>query len=65
MSVGVYDFALLMTLGMGKPLSPRSARCFFDQVLQERGIPADVLSVVQTTSAGAVTGPLITDARLR
>ena len=36
-SVGVYDFALLMTFGMGKPLSRCSACCFF-QVVQERGI---------------------------
>jgi succinate-semialdehyde dehydrogenase/glutarate-semialdehyde dehydrogenase len=37
----------------------------FAQVLQEAGLPAGVLNIVQTTKAGAVTGPLIKDARLR
>ncbi len=37
----------------------------FAQVLTEAGLPAGVLNVIQTTSAGAVTGPLIRDSRLR
>ncbi|MBC7724061.1 MAG: NAD-dependent succinate-semialdehyde dehydrogenase [Burkholderiaceae bacterium] len=45
-------------------LTPLSA-LLFTQVLLESGLPAGVLNVVQTTSAGAVTGPLITDPRLR
>lgn len=35
------------------------------QVLQEAGLPDGVLNVVPTSSAGAVTGPLIADPRLR
>lgn len=37
----------------------------FAQVMQEAGLPAGVLNVVQTSTAGAVTGPLIKDDRLR
>jgi succinate-semialdehyde dehydrogenase / glutarate-semialdehyde dehydrogenase len=37
----------------------------FAKVMQEVGLPAGVLNVVQTTRAGAVTGPLIKDHRLR
>ena len=35
------------------------------ETLREAGLPDGVLSVLPTTSAGAVTGPLITDPRLR
>ncbi len=35
------------------------------QVLREAGLPDGVLTVIPTTSAGAVTGPLIKDSRLR
>ncbi|TFC03659.1 NAD-dependent succinate-semialdehyde dehydrogenase [Cryobacterium mannosilyticum] len=45
-------------------LTPLTA-LLFAQVLQESGLPAGVLNVVQTTSAGAVTAPLIQDPRLR
>lgn len=45
-------------------LTPLTA-LLFAEVLQEAGLPAGVLNVVQTTSPGAVTGPLIKDARLR
>ncbi|RZL78804.1 MAG: NAD-dependent succinate-semialdehyde dehydrogenase [Rhodococcus sp. (in: high G+C Gram-positive bacteria)] len=37
----------------------------FAQVLEEVGLPAGVLNVIQTSRAGAVTGPLIADPRLR
>src|SRR5215217_4405736 len=37
----------------------------FATVLQEAGLPAGVLNIVNTTTAGAVTGPLIEDPRLR
>ncbi|MGK9149280.1 NAD-dependent succinate-semialdehyde dehydrogenase [Plantibacter flavus] len=37
----------------------------FATVLQEAGLPAGVLNIVQTTRAGAVTGPLIRDPRLK
>ncbi|MDP9905226.1 NAD-dependent succinate-semialdehyde dehydrogenase [Arthrobacter bambusae] len=37
----------------------------FAQVMQEVGLPAGVLNVIQTSTAGAVTGPLIKDDRLR
>lgn len=37
----------------------------FATVLQEAGLPDGVLNIVQTTDAGAVTGPLIKDDRLR
>ncbi len=45
-------------------LTPLTA-LLFAQVLQEAGLPDGVLNVIQTTRAGAVTGPLITDPRLR
>lgn len=35
------------------------------ETLREAGLPDGVLSVIPTSSAGAVTGPLITDSRLR
>ena len=35
------------------------------KVLEEVGLPAGVLNVIQTSSAGSVTGPIIKDARLR
>jgi succinate-semialdehyde dehydrogenase / glutarate-semialdehyde dehydrogenase len=34
-------------------------------VMEEAGLPAGVLNVVPTSNAGAVTGPLLKDARLR
>ncbi|HKU29976.1 MAG TPA: NAD-dependent succinate-semialdehyde dehydrogenase [Arthrobacter sp.] len=37
----------------------------FAQVMEEAGLPAGVLNVIQTSTAGAVTGPLIKDDRLR
>ena len=37
----------------------------FAQVLEEVGLPTGVLNVIPTSRAGAVTGPLITDPRLR
>ncbi|TFC96050.1 MULTISPECIES: NAD-dependent succinate-semialdehyde dehydrogenase [Cryobacterium] len=45
-------------------LTPLTA-LLFAQVLAESGLPAGVLNVIPTTSAGAVTGPLIQDPRLR
>ncbi len=37
----------------------------FAKVLQEVGVPDGVVNVIQTSSSGAVTGPIIKDARLR
>lgn len=37
----------------------------FTHVMAEAGVPAGVINVIPTTRAGAVTGPLITDPRLR
>lgn len=37
----------------------------FTKVLEEVGVPAGVINVIQTSSAGAVTGPIIKDSRLR
>jgi succinate-semialdehyde dehydrogenase / glutarate-semialdehyde dehydrogenase len=37
----------------------------FAKVLEEAGLPAGVLNVVQTSRPGDVTGPIIKDARLR
>lgn len=37
----------------------------FAQVMAEVGLPPGVLNVIPTTSAGAVTGPLLADPRLR
>ncbi|MEI6590840.1 MAG: NAD-dependent succinate-semialdehyde dehydrogenase [Actinomycetes bacterium] len=37
----------------------------FAKVLLEVGVPAGVLNVIQTSSSGSVTGPIIQDARLR
>ncbi|MGO4593288.1 NAD-dependent succinate-semialdehyde dehydrogenase [Leifsonia sp. 2TAF2] len=45
-------------------LTPLTALLLTD-VLREAGLPAGVLNVIPTTRAGAVTGPLIKDARLR
>ncbi|WP_374947892.1 NAD-dependent succinate-semialdehyde dehydrogenase [Agreia sp.] len=45
-------------------LTPLTA-LLFAQVLQEAGLPAGVLNVIPTASAGAVTGPLVRDPRLR
>jgi succinate-semialdehyde dehydrogenase/glutarate-semialdehyde dehydrogenase len=41
------------------------ATLLFTKVLEEVGLPKGVLNVIQTQQAGAVTGPLIKDARLR
>jgi succinate-semialdehyde dehydrogenase/glutarate-semialdehyde dehydrogenase len=45
-------------------LTPLTA-LLFAQTMADAGLPAGVLNVIPTTRAGAVTGPLITDARLR
>jgi succinate-semialdehyde dehydrogenase / glutarate-semialdehyde dehydrogenase len=45
-------------------LTPLTSQ-LFAQVLMEAGLPAGVLNVIPTRSAGAVTGPLIRDGRLR
>ncbi|KQV06386.1 NAD-dependent succinate-semialdehyde dehydrogenase [Leifsonia sp. Root112D2] len=45
-------------------LTPLTA-LLFTQVLEQAGLPAGVLNVIPTTSAGRVTGPLIKDSRLR
>ncbi|PYD00178.1 NAD-dependent succinate-semialdehyde dehydrogenase [Microbacterium esteraromaticum] len=45
-------------------LTPLTA-LLFAEVLREAGVPDGVVNVIPTTRAGAVTGPLITDARLR
>jgi len=37
----------------------------FAKVLQDAGLPAGVLNVIPTSTAGKVTGPLIKDSRLR
>lgn len=37
----------------------------FAQVMQEAGLPAGVLNVISSSTAGATTGPLIKDSRLR
>lgn len=45
-------------------LTPLTA-LLFAQILEDAGVPAGVVNVIPTTSAGAVTGPLIADPRLR
>ena len=45
-------------------LTPLTA-LLFAEVLREAGVPDGVVNVIPTTRAGAVTGPLITDPRLR
>ena len=45
-------------------LTPLTA-LFLAELLQEAGLPAGVLNVIQTSQAGAVTAPLIRDSRLR
>ncbi|WP_374008300.1 NAD-dependent succinate-semialdehyde dehydrogenase [Leifsonia sp. LS-T14] len=45
-------------------LTPLTA-LLLTEVLEEAGLPAGVLNVIPTTRAGAVTGPLIKDDRLR
>ena len=45
-------------------LTPLST-LYFAQLMEECGLPAGVLNVVPTRSAGKVTGPLIADQRLR
>ncbi|WP_298865764.1 NAD-dependent succinate-semialdehyde dehydrogenase [uncultured Microbacterium sp.] len=38
---------------------------FFAQLLEEAGLPAGVVNVVQTSRSGALSGPIIADLRLR
>jgi len=45
-------------------LTPLTSQ-LFAQVMLDAGLPAGVLNVISTTTAGAVTGPLIQDTRLR
>jgi succinate-semialdehyde dehydrogenase/glutarate-semialdehyde dehydrogenase len=45
-------------------LTPLTSQ-LFAAVMQEAGLPAGVLNVIASTSAGATTGPLIKDTRLR
>src|SRR5690606_40351270 len=45
-------------------LTPLTA-LLLTEVLEEAGLPRGVLNVIPTSRAGAVTGPLIRDARLR
>jgi succinate-semialdehyde dehydrogenase/glutarate-semialdehyde dehydrogenase len=45
-------------------LTPLTA-LLFASVLQEAGVPAGVVNVIPTTRAGAVTGPMVQDERLR
>ncbi|WP_125610613.1 NAD-dependent succinate-semialdehyde dehydrogenase [Specibacter cremeus] len=45
-------------------LTPLTSQ-LFAQVMLDAGLPAGVLNVVATSSAGAVTGPMIQDSRLR
>ncbi|MEV7604185.1 NAD-dependent succinate-semialdehyde dehydrogenase [Paenarthrobacter sp. NPDC089322] len=45
-------------------LTPLTSQ-LFAQVMQEAGLPAGILNVVPSTRAGATTGPLIKDSRLR
>lgn len=45
-------------------LTPLTA-LLFAEVLEDAGLPAGVLNVIPTSRAGAVTGPLIGDSRLR
>ncbi|MEO6943801.1 MAG: NAD-dependent succinate-semialdehyde dehydrogenase [Lacisediminihabitans sp.] len=45
-------------------LTPLTA-LLFTQVMDEAGLPAGVLNVIPTSRAGAVTGPLLKDSRLR
>ncbi|MCY0906393.1 NAD-dependent succinate-semialdehyde dehydrogenase [Arthrobacter sp. H14-L1] len=45
-------------------LTPLTSQ-LFAALMQEAGLPAGVLNVVPTSTAGATTGPLVTDPRLR
>ncbi|MEX1079832.1 MAG: NAD-dependent succinate-semialdehyde dehydrogenase [Homoserinimonas sp.] len=45
-------------------LTPLTA-LLFAQILEDAGVPAGVVNVIPTSRAGAVTGPLLSDARLR
>lgn len=45
-------------------LTPLTSQ-LFAEVMQEAGLPAGVLNLIPTSTAGATTGPLIKDARLR
>ncbi len=53
--------AVVIKPAQGTPLTT----LLFAQVMAEVGVPAGVINVVPTTSAGAVTGPLLADSRLR
>ncbi|MFJ3957917.1 NAD-dependent succinate-semialdehyde dehydrogenase [Arthrobacter sp. NPDC090010] len=45
-------------------LTPLTAQ-LFTQVMQEAGVPAGVLNLIPTSTAGETTGPLLKDERLR
>ncbi len=45
-------------------LTPLTSQ-LFAALMQEAGLPAGVLNVIPTSTAGATTGPLVTDPRLR
>jgi succinate-semialdehyde dehydrogenase / glutarate-semialdehyde dehydrogenase len=53
------------TMVMKPPALTPLSTLFFAQLMEECGLPAGVLNIIPTTSAGKVTGPLIADPRLR